>query len=390
MADIHGEVASAFEPVRKAFAANFEQYGEVGAAFSLYVRDEKVVDIWGGVADQRAGRPWEEDTLQLVFSTTKGATAVCAHILAQRGELDLDAPVASYWPEFAAEGKGEIPVRWLLAHRAGLPVIEPRPKPAVALDWDAITGLLAQQRPVWEPGTAHGYHALTYGWLVGEVIRRVSGRPIGQFFAEEVAGPLGLDFWIGLPEAQEPRVARLVEMGAPEMPEGFDINSLPEEVRAMMAAFLDPNSLTQRALAVTDPALSWNDPDVHAAQIPAANGICTARSLARMYAALVGEVDGVRLLTDATVATATEVQSEGSDHVLMVPTKFGLGFMLSSSFSPFGGPRSFGHPGAGGSVGFADPDGEWAFGYVMNKMAQNLAGDPRTVGLVAAVNACLR
>lgn len=389
MADIQGSVAKGFESVREAFTANFDKHGEVGAAFALYVQGEKVVDLWGGVADTTTGRPWTEDTLQLVFSTTKGATAVCANLLAQRGELDVDAPVATYWPEFAANAKADIPVRWLLSHRAGLPVIEPRPSRADALDWDAITAALADQTPIWEPGTAHGYHALTYGWLVGEVVRRVSGRSLGQFFADEVAAPLGLQFWIGLPEVEEPRVARLIQMGRPEVPEGFDPESLPAEVKAVMAAFLDPNSVTQRALNVTDPPLDWNDPEVHAAQIPAANGICDARSLARMYASLIGEVDGVRLFTDRTVRSATETESDGRDQVLLTDSRFGKGFMLSSPFSPLGGPRSFGHPGAGGSLGFADPDGQWAFGYVMNKMDTNLAGDPRTLGLISAIQTSL-
>jgi CubicO group peptidase (beta-lactamase class C family) len=390
MAEVDGEVMAGFEPVREAFRANFVEHGDLGAACAVYVRGTKVVDLWGGVADERTGRPWQEDTLQLVFSTTKGATAICAHVLAERGELDFDAPVASYWPEFAAAGKGEVPVRWLLSHRVGLPALAERTTPEVALDWDAITELLANETPLWEPGSAHGYHALTYGWLVGEVIRRVSGRPIGQFFAEEVAGPLGLEFWIGLPESAEPRVARLVEL-APigGVPEDFDVSALPPEQQAAIAHFADPEGLAQRALRITEPPLHWNDPAVHRAQIPAANGICTARSLARMYAAVVGEVDGVRLLEPKTVERATEIQSDGPDRVLFAPTRFGLGFMLSSEFSPFGGPRSFGHPGAGGSVGFADPEGEWSFGYVMNKMATNLAGDPRTRGLIEALEGCL-
>lgn len=389
MTDIEGRVEPGFEPVRDAFARNFSDHGDLGAAFCLYLEGRPVVDLWGGTADEGSGRRWAEDTLALIFSTTKGATALCAHLLAQRGQLDLDAPVSDYWPEFVAGGKRAIPVRWLLSHRAGLPVLSQAPPPEAALDWDRMVALLAAQEPVWEPGTAHGYHALTYGWLVGEVVRRASGRDIGRFFADEVAGPLGLEFWIGLPGAQEPRVSRLVDMHMPEIPEGFDLASLPEEVQAMAANWLDPNSLGRRALAVTDPPLDWNAPEVHGAQIPAANGICTARSLARMYASLVGPVDGVRLLEQATLEGATRVQSEGPDRVLGVPTCFGSGFMLDSPFSPMGGPSSFGHYGAGGSLGFAHGEGGWAFGYVMNKMLASLSGDPRTMGLVEAVQACL-
>ena len=389
MTDIQGVVEPGYEAVRDAFAANFETHGDVGAAFSLYHRGNKVVDLWAGVADVDTGAPWKEDTLQLVFSTTKGATAVCANLLAQRGELDIDAPVATYWPEFAAAGKENIPVRWLLSHRAGLPVVDSAPSPEEALAWDPIVKLLAEQAPVWEPGTKHGYHALTYGWLVGEVIKRVSGRSIGAFFADEVARPLGLDFWIGLPASLEPRVSRLIQDSFAAGQE-IDYDALPENVREIVKAFTDPESVTQRALFVTKPALEFNSPEVHAAEVPAANGITDARSLARMYAGLVGNgVDGVRLFTDDTVANVTTEQSDGPDKVLFAPTRFGLGFFLNSMFSPLLGERSFGHAGAGGSLGFADPDAEVGFGYVMNKMQQNLAGDPRTLALAAAVASSL-
>ena len=356
----------------------------------LYLKGRKVVDLWGGLADQDTGQPWAKDTLQLVFSTTKGATAACAHLLAQRGELDLDAPVSQYWPEFKAEGKEQLPVRWLLSHRAGLPVIDRTLSPEEALAWDPVVEALAAQRPVWEPGTAHGYHALTYGWLVGEVVRRISGVSLGRFFAEEIAAPLGLEFWIGLPGEQEPRVSRLIEFaGLAQASAEIDLSSLPEEIRELAAAFLDPNSMSNRALNVTSPPLDYNSRGVHAAEVPAANGICTARSLARFYAGLIGEVDGVRILSPETVAAATVEQSNGKDRVLIVPTRFGLGYFLPSSFSPMAGPASFGHAGAGGSLGFADPETGVAFGYVMNKMQQNLAADPRTLTLIEAVKASI-
>lgn len=389
MVSIDGEVAAGYDPVRKAFQANFESHGELGAGFCLYRDGRKVVDLWGGVANAETGEEWDRDTLQLVFSTTKGATAICALRLAERGELDLDAPVAEYWPEFKAGGKELIPVRWLLSHRSGLPIIDQKLRPADALDWPTITAALAAQRPVWEPGTAHGYHALTYGWLVGEVVRRIDGRSLGQFFADEVATPLGMDFWIGLPEDEEPRVSRLSQAAPISIPEGVDLESLPQEVREMAEVFLDPNSLSMRALNITDPAIDWNAPSTHRAEVPAANGICTARALARMYASTIGEVDGFRVLSPETVVEATETQCEGRDQILLIPTRFGLGFMLNSAFSPLLGSRSFGHAGAGGSLGFADPDSGVGFGYVMNQMQQNLAGDPRTIGLIAAVRECL-
>ena len=390
MTEIHGEVAAGYEPVRDAFAANFDKHGEVGAAFSLYVRGDKVVDLWGGVADKETDRAWAEDTLQLVFSTTKGATAICAHLLAQSGALDLEAPVAEYWPEFAAEGKGEIPVRWLLSHRSGLPTVEAHLTPTELLAWQPLIEALAAQKPYWTPGTAHGYHAVTYGHLVGEVVKRVDGRSVGRFFADEVAKPLGLEFWIGLPESEEHRVSRLETAAIGGIPAELDVESLPENIRELIKAAVDPEGLLQRALTVTRPdALDYNSREVHAAEVPAANGITTARSLARMYAGVVGEVDGVRLLDPQTVADMTVEQSNGPDRVLMVPTRFGSGFFLPSMFSPLLGPDAFGHAGAGGSLGMADRGRQIGFGYVMNQMQQNLSADPRTATLIAAVNACV-
>ncbi|MEU2423075.1 serine hydrolase domain-containing protein [Streptomyces sp. NPDC007851] len=389
MTVIHGEVAVGFEGVREAFAANFEQRGDVGAAVCVYRGGRPVVDLWGGVADPDTGRPWERDTLQLVYSATKGATATAAHLLAQRGELDLDAPVAAYWPEFAANGKSGVPVRWLLSHRAGLVALD-RPVPlADALGWDAMVAALAAQRPQWEPGTAHGYHGRTYGWLVGEVIRRVSGRTPGRFFAEEVAGPLGLDFFVGLPAAERARVSRMV-YPKPE----FDLSTVPldavpAEAREYVAALQDPGSLSNRAFALTEPAeIDFNSAEVQAAEIPASNGIGTARGLARMYAALIGEVDGVRLFSPETLAAATAEQAAGVDKVIMFPVRFASGYMLPVETNPLTGPRAFGHPGRGGSLGFADPEHGVAFGYVMNSIVEG-GEDTRASSLVEAVRAAL-
>jgi CubicO group peptidase (beta-lactamase class C family) len=290
----------------------------------------------------------------------------------------VDAPAASYWPEFAGAGKGDIPVRWLLCHKAGLPVIDGEMTLEETLAWDPVVRALAAQKPIWEPGTAHGYHATTYGWLVGEIVRRISGRSVGRFFAEEVAAPLGLELWIGLPEAEQARVAPLVTFQRPKDP----------EMEKLFNQFFGPDTLTGRALSAPGGSLSgdvWNRPEVWRAEIPAANAVTNARSLARMYAGLVGEVDGVRVLTPEQVEAARTRQTEGADEVLLVETRFGLGFMLSSPFSPFGGTGAFGHPGAGGSLGFADPEANIGFGYVMNKMQQNLSGDPRTLGLIDAV-----
>lgn len=386
--NVGGVVESGFEPVREAFEANFRERGEVGAACSVYVGGRKVVDIWGGVADHKSGREWTEDTTALVYSTTKGVTAICAHHLAERDGLDLDAPVVRYWPEFGAAGKEAVTVRQLLSHRAGLPTLEPKLKPADALAWEPAVEQLAGQAPLWDPGSQHGYHAVTYGWLVGEVIRRATGRTVGRYLADEISGPLGLDLWIGLPESERPNVSRLRQPGPVHLSRE-EIDALPKELLERFMTMADPGSLLMRALNPTDPPFSFNDADLQAAELPAANGIGTARSLARLYAATIGEVDSIRLLSDETVAAATAEQSAGADAVLGLDTRFGSGFFLPSSFSPLMGPRSFGHAGAGGSLACADPETGVAFAYVMNQMQQSISGDPRPAALVSALTGAI-
>ncbi|MEU7748380.1 serine hydrolase domain-containing protein [Nonomuraea sp. NPDC049158] len=386
MPEIGGSTAPGFDGVRTAFAANLAGGQEVGAAVAVYLHGRKVVDLWGGIADPETGRPWERDTLQVVYSTTKGVTAACAHLLAQRGELDLDAPVADYWPEFAANGKDRIPVRWLLTHQAGLPTIDHPITPAEAIAWDPMVTALAAQRPSWEPGTDHGYHGLTYGWLVGEVVRRVSGRSLGTFLAEEIAGPLGLDLWIGLPETDQHRVSRII--AAPldlDALARIDLDALPEPMREVMAAYTDPTSLTVRSLmTIITPALDHNDPDEQSAEMPATNGICTARALARFYAALIGEVDGQRILSPETLAAATAEQVSGIDRILRVPVRIGTGFGLPTPDAFWYSPTAFGFPGMGGSLGFADPANGLAFGYVMNHVQEGTP-DRRAASLLDAV-----
>ncbi|MEV0327950.1 serine hydrolase domain-containing protein [Micromonospora echinospora] len=382
MSVVSGTVAEGYEPVREAFQANFATRSEIGAAVSVYRHGREVVRLWGGIADPDTGRPWREETLQVVYSTTKSVPAACAHLLAQRGQLDLDAPVAEYWPEFAAAGKGNIPVRWLLSHQAGLPVLD-RPIPlAEALTWEPVVAALAAQAPAWQPGTAHGYHGFTFGWLVGEVVRRVSGRSLGTYFADEIAEPLGLDFWIGLPAAEAHRVSRLVEQPvAPPTP----THEVPEALRKALAAYTDPTSLVVRSTMVTDPPLDLTDPRTWAAEIPAVNGICTASSLARFYAGLIGEVDGIRILDATTLAAATREQASGTDRVLMVPTRPALGFGLPLPEQPWWSPTAFGFSGYGGSLGYADPASGVAFGYVMNGLRVSMDPDPRTSSLIEAV-----
>ena len=378
-ASVHGRVEPQFAPVADAFVENFTRHGDLGAAVCVYRYGQPVVDLWAGLADPEQGRPWSEDTAVLVFSTTKGITAACVNLLIERGQLELDAPIARYWPEFAAQGKGAIPLRWALCHKAGLAAVDGELTLAEVLAWDPVVAAIAAQAPNWEPGTAHGYHARSYGWILGEVVRRVTGASAGRFLATEFAAPLGLDLWIGLPAAEEGRVAR---MHPPEP------NPDPA-VQAAIEAFMGPTTLLGRVLSGPSGLFGyndmWNRPELHAAEMPSSNGIGTARSLARFYAAIIGEVDGHRLLSPATVAAACEVQADGPDKVLGVPTRFGLGFALPPMLGGGVGEHAFGHPGAGGSLGFADPDTGLAFGYVMNQMKLGVTGDERTAGLIKAL-----
>ncbi|MEV0307716.1 serine hydrolase domain-containing protein [Nonomuraea fuscirosea] len=388
MTEIGGDIAPGFEAVRAAFAANLDSGHDVGAAVSVYVHGREVVDLWGGIADPETGRPWERDTLQVVYSTTKAVTAACALLLAQRGELDLDAPVARYWPEFAAQGKERLPVRWLLTHQAGLPAIDRPITPAEAIAWEPMVDALAAQRPYWEPGTEHGYHGLTYGWLVGEVVRRVSGRSVGTFLAEEIAGPFGIDFWIGLPKSEHHRVSRILTEAAAFDPSAIDLDAVPEPMREILAVYADPTSLTSRAMGVVKPALDHNDPAEQAAELPATNGICTARGLARFYAALIGEVDGRRILTPGSLAAAVEERAAGIDRILRVPVRIGTGFGLPTPDAYWYSPSAFGFGGLGGSIGFADQESGIAFGYVMNRLREGVPDD-RAASLYRAVRAAV-
>ncbi|TGB07187.1 serine hydrolase domain-containing protein [Streptomyces sp. MZ04] len=380
-----GFVAEGFEPVRDAFVRNFAELGEQGAAVTVYRDGRPVVDLWGGTKDVDAGvqgAPWESGTAQVVRSATKGVAAAVLLLLHQRGDLDLDAPVGSYWPEFKAHGKERTLVRHLLSHRAGVPALDRPLTPAQAADPDVAPDAVAAQAPMWEPGTDHGYHAHTYSWLTGELVRRVTGRSIGEWVAEEISRPLGLDLWIGLPEGEAGRVGRIGRISAPAAPGGLRVRPR----RNVAEAYADPESLTQRAFGVIDPAPDENDPAYRAAVLPASNGIATAPSLARFYASLIGEVEGGgRLFTPETVALARTEESAGADRVLVVNTRFGLGYMLHGGASPLLGPGSFGHPGRGGALGFADPESGIAFGYVTNGMNKGVTADPRAQGLVRAV-----
>lgn len=385
---IGGACDPRFAPVREEFERNFADRGEVGAALAVTVGGRTVVDLWGGVAESARDRPWRDDSIVMVHSSTKGATALCAHVLASRGRLDLDAPVARVWPEFAAEGKERISVRTLLNHRAGLPAIRERLAPEVMFDWEAMCTALARTAPWWPPGAAHGYHALTFGWLVGEVVRRVAGKSLGRFFRDEIAGPLGLDFWIGLPEAAEPRVARLVPPPPATESDPFG-RRLLEPGSITRLAFLNPPTLFLATPALQRP--------IRAAEIPAANGFATARGLAGMYTplALGGHAGAIELVDRDTLARMSAVESDGDDRVLAARTRFASGFMKTMCERPSAcarlGPNdaAFGHVGAGGSLGMADPVAGVALGYVMNRMGPGILLNERGQSLVDAVYRCL-
>jgi CubicO group peptidase (beta-lactamase class C family) len=387
MTNVQGMVASGWEAVRDAFEANFTDRGDVGAGVAVVHDGQLVVDLVGGHRDAERTVAYTPDTLQLVFSTTKGMTAVCVALCVERGWISPATRVQELWPDLQAD----VTVEQLMSHQAGLITIEPPLALEAALDLAAVTKGLEGTTPDWEPGTAHGYHAITYGWLAGELVRRADPqrRTLGRFFADEVAQPLALDAWIGLPSSEESRVAPMIAAEPITDP----------AVLGLMEMMMGPTTRGGRALSLSGTfgqfaassgtQMPWNTPAVRAAEIGAANGITNARSLARMYAATVGPVDGVRLLAADTVEMARAPRVKGPDACLLVETAFGLGFMLDSPFNPMLAPGSFGHPGAGGSVAFADPEAGIGFGYVMNQMQNNLSADPRQGALIEAVRSCL-
>ncbi|MCX4801069.1 serine hydrolase domain-containing protein [Streptomyces sp. NPDC058682] len=384
--DVHGTVAEGFEPVRDAFVRNFEVLGDRGAAVAVYRDGRKVVDLWGGTRDAEGTEPWTEGTAQIVRSATKGVAAAVPLLLHQRGLLDLDAPVGSYWPEFKTGGKERILVRDVLAHRAGIPALDRGLSAAEAADGVSGARAVAAQQPFWEPGAEHGYHAQTYSWLLSELVLRATGRTVGSVLAEEIAEPLGLEFWIGLPETEAHRVGRVAPVEAPESA-GL-LRTRPR--RNVSEAYADPDSLTRRAFAAIAPLPDENDPAYRAAELPASNGIGTARALARFYGATIGVVeDGARIFTPATTELAGREHSAGPDRVLVVNTRFGPGYMLHGPASPLLSPASFGHPGRGGSLAFADPEAGIGFGYVTNALAKSVTADPRAQALVRALKSAL-
>jgi CubicO group peptidase (beta-lactamase class C family) len=386
MAAIHGTVAPGFEAVRTAFESNFETQGDIGASVAITIGGDFVVDLWGGTAtfdgpdDDSAGVPgvegdWQQDTIINVWSTTKTMAALCCLVLADRGELDLYEPIATYWPEFAANGKEHIATRHVLSHTAGLPGWDEPLTMFDLLDHAKLVGLHAAQAPWWEPGTQSGYHAISQGYLLGEIVKRVDGRSLGTFFADEVAGPLDADFHIGTPPECDPRIARVIPPSS-----GLDTTEV------------DPTSIAMRTLG--NPALgaefSWRK-DWRRAEIPAAGGHGNARSVALCHTptACGGTARGVTLLSEDGVARIFDVQIEGPDLILPLPLKMGMGFGLPGEMLPVPNPRTCFWGGWGGSLAIIDVDAQMSFSYVMNRMGEGTTGDLRGAGLLLAAYAAL-
>ncbi len=387
---VHGDWDPRFVGVRDEFERNFRERGEVGASVCVVLDGRAVVDLWGGLAERRAARSWQRDTIGVVWSCTKGAVALCAGVLLARGLLDLDAPVARYWPEFAQAGKEAITLRMVLSHQAGLPALRQPVSPGSLYDWDRFVALLAGETPFWEPGTRQGYQAFTFGHLVGEVVRRVSGKPLAAFFRDEVTGPLGLDFHLGLSEADEARLAPTIR------PDPVP----PGEVPWRFLTRLNEDPASVQALIVRNTGLRPGEHEsrqAHAAVLPSQGGIGNARGLAGLYAPLAR--GGGDLIDSDTLRALAAVQSASAiDAVLLVGLRFGLGFMKSSDNrkGPPGAQDSlilsesaFGHAGMGGSLGFADVPAGLAFGYTMNKQGRGVLLNDRGQALVDAVYTAL-
>ena len=381
-ASVGGRCDPKFAPLRAEFETNFRERGELGAAVCVTLDGIVVADLWGGWTDAQQRRPWTPDTLVNVFSVGKGLLAVCLASLAGRGLLAPDAPVIRYWPEFGAVGKASITVRQLLSHQAGLPALRQALPPGSALDWRRMTTLLAAEEPWWQPGSGHGYHVNTFGYLAGELVRRISRSSVGEFLHREVAGPLGADVHIGLAGTEHGRVAEFLWPDRADARAATQGDPVPDNQMALNAYFNPPDFSGVGVVNST----AWR-----CAEVPSANAHATASGVTRIYTALAmgGELSGVHVVSAAALAAATEEQVYGDDLVLSRPSRFGLGFQLTHPERQLGnGSRSFGHFGAGGSVGFCDPDARLAFGYVTSQMGPRWR-NPRNKALMDACYACL-
>ena len=393
-ATVRGHCEPAFEPVAQAFVRNFEQFDEVGASVCIIEDGRKVVDLWGGFKDAKSRAPWEKDTLSVVFSCTKAATALCAHVLADRGELDLGAKMSRYWPEFAQNGKHDATVLMALNHSLGVPALREPVKPGGYYDWDYMVDRLAREEPFWTPGTTNGYHMTSFGWTVGEIVRRVSGCSLGKFFREEIGDPLGLDFWIGLPPKLEQRVAPVIH---------FVPQADTPQTDFLVALTTDAASISHLSV-MNNGGRDPNSRAAHAAELGGGGGISNARALARMFEPLAnggwttgGANDAVRLLSAERVDAMRQVSMQTDrDRTLLIPTRFAQGFMLRMDNREFPvgssvriGEEAFGHVGLGGSIVFADPKHRMSFGYTMNRLGGGILLNARGQGLVDAAYECV-
>ncbi|WP_018147603.1 serine hydrolase domain-containing protein [Henriciella marina] len=379
---VQGHCEPKFAELREEFERNFKERGEKGASVCLSVGGERLVDLWGGVADVKTQDPWREDTVSIIFSCTKAATAISAHILIDRGELELQAPVSKYWPEFAKNGKEKTTVQMMLNHESAIPALREPVKPGGFLDWDYMIKRMEDEPAWWEPGTRNGYHMVNFGWTVGELVRRVSGKSLGQFFADEVAGPTGADFWIGLPDGVEPHMAAIL----PYIPQKGD--QLSDFAGLLMG---DPTSIQALSFA-NNGGWGANDADAHRAEIGGAGGISNARGQVAMYTPLAVN-DGSLVSKDRVAAMSMVSTATQRDATLLVPTRFASGFMKSmdnrglegaQAQSAIIGRDAFGHVGAGGHIGFADPECGLAFSYTMSQMGQGLLMNERGQSLIDA------
>ncbi len=386
----NGSCDARFSAVREEFERNLSERGDIGAAVAVTIGGVPVVDLWGGWRDGGRTRPWERDTIVNVWSLGKAVSAVCLLRLQDRGLIELDAPVARYWPDFAQAGKAHVPVRFLLTHQAGLPAVRrPLAPGANLLSWDTMTSALAEQEPWWEPGTRFGYHVNTFGFLAGEVLRRVDGRTIGQFMRDELVDGLGIDFQVGLPLFEDGRVAEWIarQPVAGEEPQrpwlDSDTSTLSGIELARVLAYRNPPALPDGGV---------NSRVWRAAEFPSTNPHSNARALARLFGVLAsgGTVAGKTILSAETIERANRIEADGEDTILGRPNRFGLGFQLTiPGVRPLGpGRRSFGHYGNGAVLGFADPDVGLGFGFVCNRAGRSWR-DPRNIALVDAVYACI-
>ena len=385
---IRGAVDAGYGLLMDEFRANFERRGDLGAACAVYVDGRLVVDLWAGIADRQDGRPWERDTAAVIFSCSKGLLAICAYILVQDGALDLDAPISRYWPGFSRAGKDHVTVRDALTHRAGLAALDRALSLDEVLGWDAVIAAIEEQVPLFAPADGHFYHAMTYGWLVGEVIRRVTDQTPGQFLAARIAEPLGLDTWIGIPPERRRQVAWM-EAAVPEAAD--ELGRLSAEIVAANPRIERAATMGAYPFPAVDGLVSFNEPAIQAAEIPGANGISTASSLAKVYAACNGVIGGVGPLMDArSLDDALRLRSSGPQ-LSGLPddgARWGTGFQLASPpFTPMLGPGSFGHAGAGGQLAFGDRDHGVGFCYLSNQMGGIM--DVRSRSLTAALDRVL-